>query len=757
MDNRPRSREKHVTENSKGVQRRGSGLSNPVGSSGKPGGSGSNLKRGGSIGLAGIVILLLLKYGPMLLGGSTGGSSLGGSPLGQLVDLGQTFSAGTTVTESYPSSYSDATYGAGTLDTSVANGSRSKYTSIVGSNADQVTIMVYLCGTDLESRNGMATNDISEMTKATLNDQINLLVYTGGCSNWKNNVFSNTTNQIYKITKGGAQCVLSDDGNKSMTDPTTLTGFIKWCNENYPANRKELIFWDHGGGSLTGYGHDERSGHSGSMTLPAIDSALKKADTKFDFIGFDACLMATLETGLTLEPYADYLIASEETEPGIGWYYTNWLTNFAKDPSMPTIEVGKNIIDDFVVECNRSANRQKTTLSIVDLAELGATVPSKLNDFASSLNTKLSGNDYKEVSDARYQTREFGQSSSLDQIDLVDFAKKTGTYQGQELANALLSSVKYNRTSATISDAYGISIYFPYRKASRVNNAVSTYKSIGMDNEYTKCISSFAQIEVSGQSASGGTSSPASLLLGNGYADNGLSSLSTILNMLTNREISDEQVDSYVTTNKFDTANLSWKDVNGQKVIAMSEEQWSLVHDIELNMFYDDGTGYIDLGLDNVFSFDGEGNMVPETDNTWLAINDQPVAYYYEGTVENGDYYSITGRVPALLNGEKVDLILIFDTDHPQGYLAGARSSYAQSETETVAKALTELVKGDKIDFICNYYDYDGNFLDSYYLGEAMVLTGAPVISNVPVNGSTITAYRFTDIYNQTYWTEKLN
>lgn len=757
MDNRPRSREKHVTENSKGVQRRGSGLSNPVGSSGKPGGSGSNLKRGGSIGLAGIVILLLLKYGPMLLGGSTGGSSLGGSPLGQLVDLGQTFSAGTTATESYPSSYSDATYGAGTLDTSVANGSRSKYTSIVGSNADQVTIMVYLCGTDLESRNGMATNDISEMTKATLNDQINLLVYTGGCSNWKNTVFSNTTNQIYKITKGGAQCVLSDDGNKSMTDPTTLTGFIKWCNENYPANRKELIFWDHGGGSLTGYGHDERSGHSGSMTLPAIDSALKKADTKFDFIGFDACLMATLETGLTLEPYADYLIASEETEPGIGWYYTNWLTNFAKDPSMPTIEVGKNIIDDFVVECNRSANRQKTTLSIVDLAELGATVPSKLNDFASSLNTKLSGNDYKEVSDARYQTREFGQSSSLDQIDLVDFAKKTGTYQGQELANALLSSVKYNRTSATISDAYGISIYFPYRKASRVNNAVSTYKSIGMDNEYTKCISSFAQIEVSGQSASGGTSSPASLLLGNGYADNGLSSLSTILNMLTNREISDEQVDSYVTTNKFDTANLSWKDVNGQKVIAMSEEQWSLVHDIELNMFYDDGTGYIDLGLDNVFSFDGEGNMVPETDNTWLAINDQPVAYYYEGTVENGDYYSITGRVPALLNGEKVDLILIFDTDHPQGYLAGARSSYVQSETETVAKALTELVKGDKIDFICNYYDYDGNFLDSYYLGEAMVLTGAPVISNVPVNGSTITAYRFTDIYNQTYWTEKLN
>ena len=29
---------------------------------------------------------------------------------------------------------------------------------------------------------------------------------------------------------------------------------------------------------------------------------------------------------MVLEPYADYMIASEETEPGIGWYYTGWLT-----------------------------------------------------------------------------------------------------------------------------------------------------------------------------------------------------------------------------------------------------------------------------------------------------------------------------------------------------------------------------------------------------------------------------------------------
>ncbi|MCR5235609.1 MAG: hypothetical protein K6E34_00220 [Lachnospiraceae bacterium] len=36
----------------------------------------------------------------------------------------------------------------------------------------------------------------------------------------------------------------------------------------------------------------------------------------FDFIGFDACLMATVETAYMLSPYADYMIASEEFEPG---------------------------------------------------------------------------------------------------------------------------------------------------------------------------------------------------------------------------------------------------------------------------------------------------------------------------------------------------------------------------------------------------------------------------------------------------------
>ena len=58
-----------------------------------------------------------------------------------------------------------------------------------------------------------------------------------------------------------------------------------------------------------------------------------------------------------------------------------------------------------------------------------------------------------------------------------------------------------------------------------------------------------------------------------------------------------------------------------------------MVQDLQLNVFYDDGAGYLDLGLDNVYAFDGDGALLGEYDGTWLAIDGQPVAYYYVDSV----------------------------------------------------------------------------------------------------------------------------
>ena len=110
-----------------------------------------------------------------------------------------------------------------------------------------------------------------------------------------------------------------------------------------------------------------------------------------------------------------------------------------------------------------------------------------------------------------------------------------------------------------------------------------------------------------------------------------------------------------------------------------------------------------------------------------------------------------------MLNDERAELILVFDNDHPAGYIAGARFDYRDGETETVAKALTELQAGDQIDFLCDYYGYDGSYLDSYKLGDQLVVSGTLQVSDTYVGQKMVGLYKITDIYGQSYWTEKFN
>ena len=188
----------------------------------------------------------------------------------------------------------------------------------------------------------------------------------------------------------------------------------------------------------------------------------------------------------------------------------------------------------------------------------------------------------------------------------------------------------------------------------------------------------------------------------------------------------------------------------------MPEEQWELVQNLDLSMFYDDGSGYVELGYDNVFEFDQDGDLVLPTDQTWLAINGQTVAYYRISMTGTDEDYTIMGRVPAELNGTRVNLILIFDSANPEGYVAGAVYDYVDGETETVAKNLTELSAGDELAFLCDVYDYDGNYVGPDHLGNTMTVSSMDdlAISNTSVGaGSTIVSYRFQDIYGQEYWT----
>ena len=782
--NRPRGREKNVTSGGSGVHRRGEGLgTGPVGSqngyAGKTGSSGGGGIRAAAAGGGGTILLLIVGY-LLLKGCSSGdvGSMLGGMT-GGLTDGDMSGQLPYHSEEVQSDQYIAPS--AESYDDSVASGSREKYTKILGGGQDTVTMMVYLCGTDLESKSGMASSDLQEMATAKYGDNVNVIVYTGGCKQWQTSGISNSVNQIYRVKDGRLERLEADMGNKPMTDPNTLSEFIQYCAKNFPANRNILDFWDHGGGSVSGYGYDEKLRSGGSMDLAGVSKALKNGGVKFDFVGFDACLMATAETALMLNNYADYLVASEETEPGIGWYYTNWMTQLGSNTSMPTLEIGKNICDDFTSACAKRCPGQKTTLSVIDLAEFANTVPKDLSAFADSVSAKMENKEYQEVSSARNNTREFATSSKIDQVDLVDLALNMNTAEGKQLAETLQKAVKYNRTSSNMTNAHGVSIFFPYKRTSYVDNACSTYSQIQMDQSYMKCIRQFASLETSGQIAAGGSGSPLGSLFGgastgssgssemigsllSGFLTSAMSGGRSIngltqdnIEFMEETPLSEADTQEYLSLNYFNANNLYWNESNGQYVLSLTEDQWKLVNTLDKNVFYDDGTGYVDLGLDNVYDFDDDGNLVADTARDWLAINGQVVAYYHTDTIDTGDKYTISGYIPVLLNGDRAKLLVAFDQDNPKGYVIGAEMDYRNNETNTVAKSMTEINDGDTLDFVCDYYDYDGNYQDSYMIGEQMTVSGKLNISNVDVgDGAVKIMYRFTDMYNQEYWTEAI-
>ncbi len=700
---------------------------------------------------------------------------------------------------------------------------RDKRVTPIGGGKDTVTVMIYMCGTDLESKYGMATSDLSEMVKANLSDQVQVIVLTGGCRSWKNSIMSNSVNQIYRVHSGGLERLEDNFGSSTMVDPTNLTKFIQYCNKNYPANRNFLIMWDHGGGSISGYGYDEKNTSDGSMPLTKINKALDDANVVFDWIGYDACLMSTLETALVSANYADYLIASEEVEPGTGWYYTEWLNALSKNTSISTEDLSKILIDSYVTACRQRSYNAQVTLAVTDLAELESTVPQVFRDFSVSTNALISSDSYSQVSNARAGARQFAQSTRINQVDLTDLALRIGTEESNALAKTLQSCVKYNGT--TISRCYGLSIYFPYETLNSVSSAISTYDSLGFDEEYAKVIKSFASLEYGGQASSAygtqgswgslfgspygssgsswggsssgsssggaygsygsygdfleallgtymGSSSPSGSLSG-GYSNSygqssagyslSASDIAGLLNAFSGRSMPADRswVDTDLIASQADNIAATFLDPgritvsyrDGRPVLELTDKEWVQIQSVELNVFVDDGEGYVDLGLDNTLYLDG--NVLPlEFDCTWLTLNGQIVAYYLVSDTQNPDgSWTTVGRIPALLNGELMNLQVLFDDENPYGTVTGAYPLYENGETETQPKGLVPILPGDTLEFICDYYGYDNSYLSSYTLGTGFTVSDALELENLSIENDTLIAScRLTDIYGNHYW-----
>ena len=299
------------------------------------------------------------------------------------------------------------------------------------------TIMFYVCGSDLETYSAMATHNLNQIVNAKFSAEgkVRVIVLTGGAKTWHFDHAADTAgepinissecNQVWQaygqdytgnekfrgkliwerngITTSEEQSA-KRSADELTSDPETLRAFINYCVDNFPAEKYDLIAWDHGGGPLSGFANDEFKEGS-VMGFEQIVDALKTnkvtADGKFDFVDFDTCLLGSSEMALAFADYTDYYIASAELEPGTGQDY-KWLTDLGADPKMDTFALGKKIVDYYVsfYEPEGGDVRGSGTLAVIDINKL---MKSDFVKTLNAMNTVLSS----EVREQRGRADEF--------------------------------------------------------------------------------------------------------------------------------------------------------------------------------------------------------------------------------------------------------------------------------------------------------------------------------------------------------------
>ena len=276
-------------------------------------------------------------------------------------------------------------------------------------------------------------------------------------------------------------------------DHATLADFGTWAAQAYPADHYGLIMWNHGGG-WSMIASDDTLAPAG-IAMPAFSTALaaitQVTRQKFDFVGFDACLMSQLAVAAVVAPFAEYQIAAEELVPGIGWDYTAPLAAMVANPDISVPDFAKAQIDAFQTLYSTTAKEaaQSFDMGLTDLSKVGDVVAA-LDTFADAV--KAAPDQLGPISTARANAQVFGvlgesadAAASISAVDLIDFMKIYGGLTQDEAVKSSSASVitavegmvLYHKASRSLPKATGLAVYFPQNAAVFAGNEGVRYRA----------------------------------------------------------------------------------------------------------------------------------------------------------------------------------------------------------------------------------------------------------------------------------------
>lgn len=577
------------------------------------------------------------------------------------------------------------------------------------------TIMVYIVGSNLESEAGCASEDIDEMLAATLEDDTNIIIETGGSTYWYNSQIESGKVQRFAV-KNNSLVELDNLGCTSMLTEDALTDFINFASSEYPADGYTLVLWDHGGGIPTSFGSDELF-PGDSLSDVEIGNALRNSGVHFDAVVFDACNMCSLEIAMSIKDSADYMVAAESYVNGVGMYYTNWIMDADVNDNQIQ-DYCEKVVTDYMISLDNE--NLVGSMSVIRLNKIDS-VYSAYASYMAEVGKFLSDN-YADYSRARDNC---GYSLGEDCVDIVTLATQFDNAYSKDLINATVNAVVY--VDSDFETAHGLMVYSPYEYFDEYiygrESLVSLGYSDGIINTYDNI----------------GT------ML---YAYSGIYTSDSWYNS--------EYAEVYASSN-YEITELEVTDMGTYFALELSDDDWDIVQSVQVNVIIDmgDNIGWV-LGRDYWFECDENDNIIIEDPDSWTYISDSAPSYYADGRysdTESGTWAEM-GYVTCLVNGVDSLLEVYYDNTNPYGCVLGY--IYADDYGTIAGEALRSFKDSDIINLGYDYIDLETG--DSYYAYEDTNLSPSELeVSFADLDLSeydTYVYYTVTDVYGRKYETE---
>ncbi|MCR5030696.1 MAG: clostripain [Selenomonadaceae bacterium] len=570
--------------------------------------------------------------------------------------------------------------------------------SSVYNASDTWVVYWYLCGTDLESEMGAASMDLEELQNVKLPPNVKVVIQTGGANRWHTDGVP---------TRGMGRFVYDADGLHSLgTAPDAnmgsgdgLADFLRFGKDNFDADHKVFVFWDHGGGSAGGLCLDER--YQTMMSLDEMRAAFSSVygenpdDPPFELIGFDACLMATVDTLGSVHGFSRYMVASQEIEPGCGWNYTGWVGALAKDPAMGGAALGKAICDSYMQGCKEYDVEEIATLSLSDvskaptlLSAYGAYGVEALQAAAENPRQLFSQLSRGAEASENYggNTREQGYYDMVDMGELARNTRNAMPATSGPLLSALDDCVLYHVNGSYRPNGLGLSCYHAYDGDADVWRA---YADLNVSPTPIKCLYYyliFGQMPDAAQE----------------YLSGAPASVYTPETPGTGAEISTPAAAPALGAHPiYNVAALEDTPVDidneGAAFVQLPVSALDMLSAVHCQLVYMDAQQdvLLVLGSDSNINADWDtGRFKDNFFGTWPMLEGHPV--YVEITYD-GDGFNLYS-IPIKLNGVRCNLQVVYDYKTEKYRILGARKDDKEGVASLVAsRELIKLKAGDTI------------------------------------------------------------